>query len=1562
MAFSPVLASKRITQQYKRYLSTIFQIADAEYQSQFTRELQKPSMYAAGPFLEVRSNFKTDKTLRQMISSCRLPRAFERLGFAMDRPLYAHQAQALGRIAAGRNLVVSTGTGSGKTESFLIPILAELVREYEAGTLGSGVRALLIYPMNALANDQVERLRVLLECFPAITFGAYTGQTKEKTADALAEYKHLHRGQTPIQSERISREQMKESPPHLLITNYAMLEYLMVRPKDSIFFDSDTWRFIVLDEAHIYRGSTGIEVSMLLRRLRASLPGCQLQYILTSATLGGEDENEDVAMFAQNLCASPFSAQDVIRASRIAPAHSEEPIALPAAFYQDTASMLDKGMSDQEIDGELLRAYPRYHLDPTAPLFDAVRRDGLYWRIRSEVGEPRCIAELSGALGMKTDELERFVQVAAHCESGGVRLFDARYHMFLRATESVFITLAPSKKLFLERRRQYTEANGQTFAVFEMCVCGACHAIYLIGREDESHRLVQCSGEERDAVFCLTDEASDTDEDELGQENKTTPYTLCAICGYLKKRKVRSARGCGHDSRFQVPVVRINAASRQDVKKCIVCERVKNNGILRTFFTGQEAVTSVIATSLFQELPQTEVRTQTTATQDDFGFGFGEGQTAQVEIERAKQFLCFSDSRQASAYFATYMDTTYRQLLYKRAIVRCLSTVEDDQPLGDFCEDLGALFRQSGVLKGMNLREDKESWKAILAEAADTGKATSLSGMGIMALGLRERDVKANPKLNLTQADVAAVLNVMVQSMIADLAIYCPVPMTQEDMQFYTYGTTACRYRLSSSDAQRRIRSFVPSRENMSNRRLDYLMRVMAQKMPDFDPARMRGLLEAFYKLLQGMQMFHHDEDTVQLDACALHVLRPQRWYRCTKCRRLTPFHAAGVCPTYRCDGRLELTDAQRDMQDNHYYRLVHDMELRALRIREHTAQLDRSTAYEYQQAFKEKRLDVLSCSTTFEMGVDVGSLETVFMRNMPPLPANYAQRAGRAGRSKKSAAYALTFCNRSSHDFSYFRKPTDMIAGQIHAPHFNVINEKIAVRHLYASALAFFFRANPQYFSTVKTLAGERLDAGVEDDGTACFERFLRARPQELRRFLEAFLPRELYDGLRCADFGWVDGLVGRGDGHQGKLTMAVEEYRYEVGMLNKAADEAFKRRGRTDYFLSRIRNYEREDVLSFLSRHNVMPQYGFPVDTVSMQVEERRNGAHYGVELQRDLAMAISEYAPDSQVVANGRLFTGRYIRKMPGINWKMYDYITCSECGTLNLAVNVGSGANAELERCVVCECALTSEKKKTFLIPAFGFAADPEAVCKPELVRPQRTYQGDISYVGYRNPAIKERISLGCAQAEIQYSSRDEMAVLNTSDFYVCETCGYAQTGGGYMMTLEKKHRMLSGRECPNSRLHRLSLGYRFETDVFQLRFLEPMLEADQIEQARSVLYGLIRGICEALDIEERDIGACLQWFSEAGQHGYGFVFYDTTPGGAGHVRRMENPQKLLEALQRTQKIVTECTCGAEEGDTSCYGCLRTYSNQKWHDLLKRQHVIAFLKKVLGQTAHTHPYSG
>ena len=207
-----------------------------------------------------------------------------------------------------------------------------------------------------------------------------------------------------------------------------------------------------------------------------------------------------------------------------------------------------------------------------------------------------------------------------------------------------------------------------------------------------------------------------------------------------------------------------------------------------------------------------------------------------------------------------------------------------------------------------------------------------------------------------------------------------------------------------------------------------------------------------------------------RVDTSKIRVTKPKRWYICKKCKRLTCHNIENVCPAYHCDGDIVPIDPEKEFFDNHYYRLFRNMEIRDLRIVEHTAQLDRDTAYDYQKRFKQKQIDVLSCSTTFEMGVDVGSLETVFMRNMPPLPSNYAQRAGRAGRSSQSAAFALTFCNKSSHDFTYFNDPTMMIKGKINPPQYTVENDRIAIRHLYAAAFSYFWKLNPVYFGTVQT------------------------------------------------------------------------------------------------------------------------------------------------------------------------------------------------------------------------------------------------------------------------------------------------------------------------------------------------------------------------------------------------------------------------------------------------------------------------------------------------------------
>ena len=230
----------------------------------------------------------------------------------------------------------------------------------------------------------------------------------------------------------------------------------------------------------------------------------------------------------------------------------------------------------------------------------------------------------------------------------------------------------------------------------------------------------------------------------------------------------------------------------------------------------------------------------------------------------------------------------------------------------------------------------------------------------------------------------------------------------------------------------------MPAKANGLNKRVDYVEKVLAEKLPGKDRQYATELLKNIWNgILIKKQILSNTGVEFKVNTKNIQIRSHSEFYRCPICNKVTPYNVANVCPTFRCKGKLEHVDLDEILRNNHYYRMYQDMEIRSLRAVEHTAQLNKEKAYEYQNLFKNKEIDVLSCSTTFEMGVDVGSLETVFMRNMPPSPANYAQRAGRAGRSTKSVAYALTFCNKGNHDFTYFNNPEAMIRGSIKPPVF---------------------------------------------------------------------------------------------------------------------------------------------------------------------------------------------------------------------------------------------------------------------------------------------------------------------------------------------------------------------------------------------------------------------------------------------------------------------------------------------------------------------------------------------
>jgi ATP-dependent helicase YprA (DUF1998 family) len=248
-SFDPLATSELIISSYRRYLKSLLPVRDARLAAALDEEISR-SLLTKGPLLESSPPYAHGATLASLVASGVLNPAFKNLAspaLPMERPLYVHQEEAIRKVTSGRNVIVASGTGSGKTECFLLPILDALSAEQARGTLGPGVRALLLYPMNALANDQIKRLRQVLAAAPHITFGRYVGDTPHTPRAADEAFAVLNPGEPRLPNELLSRAEMRKAPPHLLLTNYAMLEYLLLRPADIDLFEGahgGHWSFI----------------------------------------------------------------------------------------------------------------------------------------------------------------------------------------------------------------------------------------------------------------------------------------------------------------------------------------------------------------------------------------------------------------------------------------------------------------------------------------------------------------------------------------------------------------------------------------------------------------------------------------------------------------------------------------------------------------------------------------------------------------------------------------------------------------------------------------------------------------------------------------------------------------------------------------------------------------------------------------------------------------------------------------------------------------------------------------------------------------------------------------------------------------------------------------------------------------------------------------------------------------------------------------------------------------------------------------------------------------------
>lgn len=1397
-----------IERSYINYLKTSFYFKDKGLRASFQEALSQEGTLLKGPFDETAHNFKRGVFANNLAERFFPGSADGVTPALLDSALYAHQETAVKSVFGdAKNIVVATGTASGKTECFLYPILFDLYRQHLNGALHDpGVRALVIYPMNALANDQRNRLGEICARLAdsasdfEFTFGQYTGQTPENINDRFRNGRFKQERRLP--GELVFREEMRATPPHILLTNYSMLEYLLIRPQDSPLFERGAhWRFIVLDEAHLHRGARGAEMGMLMRRLkqRVSAGGRSRQFscIATSATITSvqsQAARAEVAAFASALFGEPFS-------------------------------------DDCVIFGE------------TQP--------------QSNGSAPR------------------------------------RRHLFARALESAFLVHENGKdRVALNRTALETDA-----APIETALCRDCGQHYYIGQEIGG-KLLEPIRDPSVPRFGVTYF--------MPVERVEKPsHILCRRCAAISRVGCRGARlNCDCGAEIFVKKCAADRNNPDQIAACELCNYTRGSykDPVQEIVHGSDGPNAVFVTALHQLLP------------DD-----------------RKKVLSFADNRQEAAFFAWYAESSYNDISDRNSILRALT----EQPIdvdGLSASDLADRLRAYWEAHPSKFREadtaaakKTQALKAVWREALTEDKRISLMGVGLAKWFVHiPRDFEP-PKRMLSRPwafsrgeaidAVAYLLRIMAERYAVETPNFPGLIWSD-----IAENRPQLAYSVGNAKRTRTLREW----GSVNSAAAQFLARVGGVSVDDA-----RTLMQEIWQALMRRDKGKRNQDKVlqrvrngsafrlNPDLVRVSLPRASDIWECAICGGVSVINIRGRCSRWRCSGRLRQADKNALMQN--HYRILYESGGLPLTFytEEHTAQIDTDEAEDRQDAFKNGQINLLSSSTTFEVGVDLGDLDVVFLRNVPPEPFNYTQRVGRAGR-RDTAGFALTYCRRNSHDLHYYEDPKERaVKGEARPPLVHIENPKIIMRHITAAALAAFFKkpGNAERFHSVSKFIGD-LSA---DELAAEFRAFCQAETP-LHRALKAIVPKGAQRAVGLRDGSWIDKIAGEGsrlhDGVSGLVNDIRDLKRYETEFA-QARDYSAARRVQ-----GRLKALLDERTLEFLSRKAILPKYGFPVDTVELETLGGSQSS-YGISLQRDMSQAIAEYAPGNKIVANKKVWESSGIRLIPGKTppIKHYRY---DDSGMFEQWLEKPQDASGG--------------RIGKYLTPAWGFLTELGYRPIEPQRRTERLYTTRPFFGGFEGDNEPEPVSMG-GGVTVTAAAPGSLFILSEgrsrAGFHVCLACGR------HSEKREPTHKTLYNSDCA-ARMDRYSYGYELATDVVRLSF--PMLTG--YYEAHSLGYALLLGAAEATGAPETDMNVAVS--RAAGTLESSIILYDNVPGGAGLVERLSMPG-VFDITLRNAKRRVQGGCGC---DSSCYGCLRSYRNQFVHPHLNRKTALAFLNAALG----------